>query len=58
MNRGTTIIPIKLRYGEGQYGKYPYKNEWSYIEIPNPDPDYDDDEEMWLIDQYREDFLN
>ena len=55
----TIKIPIKLRYGEGDYGEFPYKNEWRYIElpIPIPVPDKEDDEE-WLIDQYREDFLN
>ena len=49
---------IKFRYGEGQYGKYPYKNEWGYVNLPILVPENDEDEEMWLIDQYKEDFLN
>jgi hypothetical protein len=66
-----TVIKIPLCYGEGRYGEYPYKNEWwKTIVIPDPispitpkpDPDLieglEDESEMWLIDQYREDFLN
>ncbi|MDR0303759.1 MAG: hypothetical protein LBH98_03185 [Chitinispirillales bacterium] len=66
-------IPLKYgdeEYG-GEIDGIPvwnYKNEGTkYIVIPpikpvKPDPDLieglEDEVEMWLIDQYREDFLN
>lgn len=52
-----TIHEVKLRYGEGGYGEFPYKNEWGYVKILKKIK-IEDDVEEWLIDQYKEDYLN
>ncbi len=53
------LICHPVKYGEGGYGKYDYKNNQVCEEIDIPDiefpiPDLPD----WLVDQFREDYLN